>query len=147
MNIWKNPLVTMTGRLKIRLDYGGDDMNLKQRAKQLKKDIPAVFLALKHKQTPVIAKVVAGITVGYALSPIDLIPDFIPILGYLDDLILLPALAALTIKLIPAEVMRECREKSENLWADGKPKKWYYAIPIVLFWLVIVWFIVKAIWF
>lgn len=122
-------------------------MNLKQRAKQLKKDIPAVFLALKHKQTPVIAKVVAGITVGYALSPIDLIPDFIPILGYLDDLILLPALVALTIKLIPAEVLRECREKSENLWAEGKPKKWYYAIPIVLFWLVIVWLIVKAIWF
>ncbi|MGN0678376.1 MAG: YkvA family protein [Oscillospiraceae bacterium] len=122
-------------------------MNLKQRAKQLKKDIPAVFLALKHKQTPVIAKVVAGITVGYALSPIDLIPDFIPILGYLDDLILLPALAAITIKLIPKEVMRECREKSENLWADGKPKKWYYAIPIVLFWLIIVWLIVKAIWF
>lgn len=122
-------------------------MNLKKRAKQLKKDIPAVFLALKHKQTPVIAKVVAGITVGYALSPIDLIPDFIPILGYLDDLILLPALAAITIKLIPKEVMRECREKSENLWADGKPKKWYYAMPIVLFWLVIVWLIVKAIWF
>lgn len=122
-------------------------MDLKQRAKRLKKDIPAVFLALKHKKTPVIAKVAAGITVGYALSPIDLIPDFIPILGYLDDLILLPALVALTIKLIPADVLRECREKSENLWADGKPKKWYYAIPIVLFWLLILWVIVKAIWF
>ncbi len=122
-------------------------MDLKQRAKQLKKDIPAVFLALKRKDTPFIAKVLAGITVGYALSPIDLIPDFIPVLGYLDDLILLPALAALTVRLIPQNIMRECREKSENLWADGKPKKWYYAIPIVVFWLVILWVIIKAIWF
>lgn len=122
-------------------------MNLKQRAKQLKKDIPAVFLALKHKDTPVIAKIAAGITVGYALSPIDLVPDFIPVLGYLDDLILLPALAALTVKLIPENVMLECREKSENLWADGKPKKWYYAVPIVVFWLMILWLIIKAIWF
>lgn len=122
-------------------------MDLKQRAKRLKKDIPAVFLALKHKKTPVVAKILAAVTVGYALSPIDLIPDFIPVLGYLDDLILLPALVALTVKLIPPEVLSECREKSENMWADGKPKKWYYAIPIVLLWLLIVWVIVKAIWF
>ncbi len=122
-------------------------MDLKQRARQLKKDVPAVFLALKDKDTPVIAKIAAGITVGYALSPIDLIPDFIPVLGYLDDLILLPALAALTVKLIPEDIMRECREKSENLWADGKPKKWYYAIPIVVLWLVILWLMIKAIWF
>ena len=122
-------------------------MDLKQRAKRLKKDIPAVFLALKHKKTPVVAKILAAVTVGYALSPIDLIPDFIPVLGYLDDLILLPTLVALTVKLIPDEVLSECREKSENMWADGKPKKWYYAIPIVLLWLLIVWVIVKAIWF
>ena len=122
-------------------------MDLKQRAKRLKKDIPAVFLALKHKKTPVVAKILAAVTVGYALSPIDLIPDFIPVLGYLDDLILLPAMVALTVKLIPDEVLSECREKSENMWADGKPKKWYYAIPIVLLWLLIVWVIVKAIWF
>lgn len=122
-------------------------MDLKQRAKRLKKDIPAVFLALKHKKTPVIAKILAAVTVGYALSPVDLFPDFIPVLGYLDDLILLPAMVALTVKLIPDEVLSECREKSENMWADGKPKKWYYAIPIVLLWLLIVWVIVKAIWF
>ncbi len=122
-------------------------MDLKQRAKQLKRDIPAVFLALKRKDTPVIAKVLAGITVGYALSPIDLIPDFIPVLGYLDDLILLPALVALTVKLIPQNIMRECREKSENLWADGKPKKWYYAVPIAVFWLAILWLMIRAIWF
>ena len=63
-------------------------MNLKERAKKLKIDIPAVFIALKKKETPVIAKILAGITVAYFLSPIDLIPDFIPVLGYLDNVIL-----------------------------------------------------------
>lgn len=76
-------------------------MNLQERAKKLKTDIPALFLALKDKDTPVLAKIFAWITVAYALSPIDLIPDFIPVLGYLDDVILLPTLVALTIKLIP----------------------------------------------
>lgn len=83
---------------------GGGRMNLKERARQLKIDIPAVFLSLKSKETPVLAKLVAGITVAYALSPIDLIPDFIPVLGYLDDVITLPVLIALTIKLIPSVI-------------------------------------------
>lgn len=117
-------------------------MNLKERAKSLKKTVPAVFLALKDKDTPIIAKVLAGITVGYALSPIDLIPDFIPVLGYLDDVILLPALITLTIKLIPATVWERNLKAAENMWPDGKPKKWYYAIPIVLIWLLILYKIV-----
>lgn len=121
-------------------------MKLKERAKQLKTDIPAVFIALRKKETPLLSKILAGITVAYALSPIDLIPDFIPILGYLDDVILLPALIALIIKLIPDEVFAECRKESEGLWKDGKPKKWYYSLPIVVFWLIIVFVIVKAIW-
>lgn len=118
-------------------------MNLKERAKKLRIDIPAIFIALKKKETPFVAKLLAGITVGYALSPIDLIPDFIPVLGYLDDLIILPALVSLTIKLIPKEIMEQCRMESENLWANGKPKKWYYALPIVLIWLIVVFFIVQ----
>ena len=122
-------------------------IDIKQRAKQLKRDIPAVFLTLKHKETPIIAKILAGITVAYALSPIDLIPDFIPVLGMLDDVILLPALIALTVKLIPPKVFEECRKKSEGMWADGKPKKWYFALPIILFWLLIAWLIDKAIFF
>lgn len=122
-------------------------MKLKERAKQLKTDIPAVFLAIKHKDTPLLAKVLAAATVAYALSPIDLIPDFIPVLGYLDDIIILPALVALTIKLIPSEVFKECRGKSAGLWQDGKPKKWYYALPIVAVWLLVMFLIVKAIWF
>lgn len=121
-------------------------MSLKERAQKLKTDIPAVFIALKKKDTPVAAKILAGLTVAYALSPIDLVPDFIPVLGYLDDLLILPALVALTIKLIPKDVFEACRKESEGLWENGKPKKWYYAIPIVLIWLLIIFLVVKAIW-
>lgn len=122
-------------------------MNLKQRAKQLKSDIPAVFLALKDIETPWFAKIFAAITVVYALSPIDLVPDFVPVLGYLDDVILLPALVALTIKFIPKEVFEKHRQAAEGLWQNGKPKKWYYGIPFVLIWIVILALIVRAIWF
>ena len=120
-------------------------MTLKDRAKQLKTDIPAVFLALRRRETPWYAKLLAGVTVGYALSPIDLIPDFIPVLGYLDDLILRPALVALTIRCVPAEVLDECRAQAEGMWSSGKPKRWYYALPIVLVWLLVAFLIVRAI--
>ncbi len=121
-------------------------MNLKEKARTIKTYIPALFIAMKRKDTPVIAKIFAGITVGYALSPIDLVPDFIPVLGYLDDLIILPLLAALTIKLIPVEIMQECKAESEDMWNNGKPKKWYYAIPIIVLWIiVIVWIVSKFI--
>ena len=83
--------------------------------------------------------------IGYALSPIDLIPDFIPILGYLDDLLIVPFLVAISIRLIPKPIMAICREQARDLWKDGKPKKWYFAIPIVAIWLLIVFFIAKRI--
>ena len=76
-------------------------MNLKERARKLKKDIPTVFLCLKDRRTPVLAKLMASLAVFQALSPIDLIPDFIPVLGYLDDVIIFPFLIYLTVKLIP----------------------------------------------
>jgi len=120
-------------------------MNLKERAEKLKTDIPAIFMAMKDKETPIAAKILAGVTVIYALSPIDIIPDFIPVLGYLDDLILLPLLAALTIRLIPKEVFERNRVKSEGMWEDGKPEKWYYALPIAIVWLVIIGLILKAV--
>ncbi|WP_444641307.1 YkvA family protein [Caproiciproducens sp. R1] len=122
-------------------------MNLKEKAKELKTDIPAVFLSLKSSDTPVVAKVFACITVVYALSPIDLIPDFIPVLGYLDDVILLPALISLTIKLIPDTIFEQYRKEAEGMWQSGKPKKWYYAIPIAGIWLIILWLIAKAVFF
>lgn len=118
-------------------------MSLKDKAKNLKRDIPAVFLALKRKDTPILAKIFGAITVGYALSPIDFVPDFVPVLGYLDDIILLPLLVALTLKFIPKEIFDECREQAEGMWEDGKPKKWYYSIPIVVIWLLLLYLIVK----
>lgn len=120
-------------------------MTLKEKAKKLKTDIPAIFLALKDNETPIFAKILAGITVAYALSPIDLIPDFIPVFGYLDDVILLPMLVTLTIKFIPSEVLEKNRRQAEGMWQDGKPKKWYYAIPIVIVWCVMIVLILKVV--
>ena len=122
-------------------------LRLKERARKLKTDIPAVFLAMRRKETPVMAKLLAAATIGYALSPIDLIPDFIPVLGYLDDIILLAALVALTLRLIPPDVMEDCRKEAEGLWSDGRPKKWYYGLPIVLIWLILAFVLIRAIWF
>ena len=118
-------------------------LDLKKRALQLKTDIPAIFLSLKSHETPWYAKLSAGLTLIYALSPIDLIPDFIPVLGYLDDLIILPALIALTIHFIPKDTFEYYRHEAQGIWQDGKPKKWYFAIPFVLFWLFILWLIIK----
>ncbi len=121
-------------------------MDLKERARRLKTDIPAVFLSLKRKDTPLPVKILAGITIVYALSPIDLIPDFIPVLGYLDDIIILPALIAITLRAIPPDTLDHLRREAEGMWQDGKPKRWYYAIPFGLIWLVAVWLVVKAVW-
>lgn len=111
----------------------GTEMNWKERAAQLKTDIPALWLCLKAKETPVLAKVLAAITVGYALSPIDLIPDVIPVLGYLDDLILLPVLTALTLKCIPKEIFERCRMEAAGIWADGKPRSGITHFPSLRF--------------
>ena len=117
---------------------------LKERAKKLKTDVPAVFLALKEKRTPWYAKIIAAIVVVYALSPIDLIPDFIPVLGALDDLIILPALIALCVKSIPSEVFEDCKKRAGSAWGNGGSSKWYYAIPFVLIWLAVIALIVIA---
>ena len=121
-------------------------MNLKAKAEKLTMDIPALFFALKDGRTPMIAKIFAGITVAYALSPVDLIPDFIPVLGYLDDVILLPVLVALTVRFIPKEVLEENRQKAAALWNAGKAKKWYYALPVILMWVLLVALVAAAIW-
>jgi len=118
-------------------------LDLKKRAAKLKTDIPAVFLSLKSPETPWYAKAVAVLTLIYALSPIDLIPDFIPVIGYLDDLIILPALIALTVHLIPNDTFERYRQEAQGMWQDGKPKKWYYAIPFVLIWVFVLWLVVR----
>lgn len=117
---------------------------LKKTAQRLKTDVPAVFLALKDCRTPWYAKIIAAAVVIYALSPIDLIPDFIPILGYLDDIIILPALIAWCVRCLPDDVFADCRVRAAGMLDDGKGKKWYYAIPFVLIWIAVIALIVLA---
>jgi len=95
----------------------------------------ALYLVSKDRRVPWYARVVAVVVVAYAFSPIDLIPDPIPVLGYLDDLILIPLGIALVIKLIPAEVMQDCREKAALTMQAGKPKNWVAGGIIILIWV------------
>lgn len=111
---------------------------LKARAERLKNEVLALSLALKDRRTPLIAKILIGLTVSYALSPIDLIPDFIPVLGYVDDLIILPALVALSIKLIPREVLDDCRARMKEGQVMSKMLGWLAAGVIILFWAVVI---------
>ena len=108
---------------------------LKKRAKKLKTETFALYLAYKDPRTPWYAKLLAAVIVAYALSPIDLIPDFIPVFGYLDDLILLPLGISLALKLIPAEIMNECRLKAQEELNGSKPKGWSAAVVIISIWL------------
>jgi uncharacterized membrane protein YkvA (DUF1232 family) len=110
--------------------------NLKQRAKKLKSEAQVLLMAYKDKRTPLMAKILIGITVGYLLSPIDLIPDFIPILGILDDLIIVPALIAWSIKLIPETVLNEAREIVRSNPQKLKKTNWLFAGFIIVVWIV-----------
>jgi uncharacterized membrane protein YkvA (DUF1232 family) len=109
----------------------------KQQARQLKVETYALYLAYQDPRVPWYARIVAGGVVAYAFSPIDLIPDFIPILGYLDDLLLVPLGIRLALALIPAAVMAESREKARERLAQGKPVSWAAAGFIVLIWLLL----------
>lgn len=109
----------------------------KQWAKHLKIEVYALYLAYRDPRTPWYAKVVAACVVGYAFSPIDLIPDPIPVLGYLDDLVLVPLGVMLALKLVPPGVMAECRAKAQEVMRQGKPVNWLAAAVIVAVWLAV----------
>lgn len=94
----------------------------KRHAQHLKGLVHALYIAYRDPRTPLAARIVAACVVGYAFSPIDLIPDPIPIIGYLDDLILIPLGVALAIRLMPAEVWADAQEQASNARRDGKPK-------------------------
>ena len=111
---------------------------LKNRARALKREVLALSFAYRHPRTPWVAKLVAAGVVAYALSPIDLIPDFIPVLGFLDDLILLPAGIALALRLIPAPVMAESRERAAGA---KKSRSWVGAGIIFAVWLLALWLV------
>ncbi len=109
----------------------------KQRAKQLKIEIYAIWLAYRDPRVPLHARLFAAFVVGYAFSPIDLIPDPIPVLGYLDDLILLPLGIMLALKMIPPDVLAECREQAQNMAQQQKPISRVAAAVIVAVWLLL----------
>jgi len=106
----------------------------KAKARKLKQEVYALYLASKDRRVPWYARVVAAAVVAYAFSPVDLIPDPIPVLGYLDDLLLIPLGIALVIKLIPAEVLQDCREKAALALMAGQPKNWIAGGIIILIW-------------
>ena len=109
----------------------------KDRARSIKRDVYSLYLAYCDARTPWYAKVFAALVVAYAFSPIDLIPDFIPVLGYLDDLLLLPLGIVLAIKLIPPEVMADARQQAADHMQADRPTSRFGAVMVVLIWLAL----------
>ena len=102
-------------------------------AKSLKRDVIALWIAARSSRTPVVAKVVAAAVAAYALNPIDLIPDFIPVLGYLDDIVIVPLGIALAVRLVPAALMAGFRTSAASM---PRPVNKQMAIVIVLVWII-----------
>ena len=118
--------------------------NLKVKAEGLKKEITAIYYAYQDPGVTLLPRILIVFALGYSLSPIDLIPDFIPVLGYLDDLIIIPALISLSIKLIPKEVMEESRRRAEREPLMLK-NNWYFAAVFILIWIFLLSVIVSSI--
>jgi len=110
---------------------------LKTRASQLKHEVTAVYYAYRNPALPWLPRILAWVTIAYALSPIDLIPDFIPVLGYLDDLVILPLLITLAIRNIPPQIMTEAREKALSN-PIKLPDNWFIAALIIAGWVLII---------
>ncbi len=117
----------------------------KRRARQLELETYALSLAYKDPQTPWYAKVWAGLVLAYAFSPIDLIPDFIPVLGLMDDLVLVPLGVALALRMIPAKVMADAREQARRTLATDRPGRWAAAAVVVLIWLALLALVVSLV--
>ena len=108
----------------------------RQRARELKTEVYALYLAYKDPRVPWYARVFIACVVGYAFSPIDLIPDFIPVIGYLDDLILIPLGIKMALSMIPESIMNESRLKAQKVIRQGKPVNWVAAGVIILVWIL-----------
>jgi uncharacterized membrane protein YkvA (DUF1232 family) len=119
---------------------------LKARARTLKRDVIALWYAYRDPSTPWYAKIFSAVVVAYALSPIDLIPDFVPLLGYLDDLILIPAGIALALKMIPADVMEKARLKADEQQLNEKPTNWVAGVLILAIWGAILFFVLRTLY-
>ena len=119
--------------------------SLKQKARQLKTETYILYLAYRDPRVAWYAKAFMLVIVAYALSPIDLIPDFIPVLGYVDDLIIVPAGIFLALKMIPKEVLDECREKARSEPITSKAK-WIATLVIISIWLLVLYLLIRVIW-
>jgi len=119
--------------------------SLRMKAQKLREEIDALYLCSKDPRIPWYAKAFAFFILGYALSPIDLIPDFIPIIGYLDDVILIPIGIACLIKMIPKDILNECRKKA-NSRQINKGSHWVAASVIIIIWLLAVLVTSKVLW-
>ena len=118
---------------------------LKKWARDVKRDVLALYLAARDPRVPWYAKALAALVAAYALSPIDVIPDFIPVLGYLDDLILLPLGIAAVVRLIPDEVMADLRSQAEERILT-RPRSWVGASVVVLLWVIVAALLVRWIY-
>jgi uncharacterized membrane protein YkvA (DUF1232 family) len=107
----------------------------KRRARELKREIYALYFACRDPRVPWYVKALSLAVVAYAFSPIDLVPDFIPVLGYLDDLVLVPLGVMAVRAMVPPEVMADCRERARRL--EGKPRNWIAAGLILAIWLAL----------
>ena len=116
---------------------------LKRKVRQIKSEAAVLIVAYADQRTPLIAKIIIGFTIGYLLSPIDLIPDFIPVAGILDDLIIVPLLFFLSIRLIPGIVLAEARQYIKDNPQKLKRNNWIFAAGIILIWLLLLWFVLK----
>ena len=114
--------------------------SLKTQARQLKQHTLTVYFAARDPRTPIFVRILAVLIAAYAFSPIDLIPDFIPVIGYLDDLILIPLGLALVIRFTPPDVLESARAKAQQ--AIGKPTSYAAAVIVVVLWLAVAWFAV-----
>ncbi|MFN3763187.1 MAG: YkvA family protein [Anaerolineae bacterium] len=117
----------------------------KRRARNLRADTHALYLAYRDPRTPWYARLFAALVVGYAFSPVDLIPDFVPVLGYLDDLVLVPLGVLLALKMIPPEVWAESRARAQEAMTADRPVRWA-ALVVVLTWLLLLALIAAVLW-
>lgn len=109
----------------------------KQQVRKLKKETYTIYFACKDSRVPWYARTLAAIIVAYAFSPIDLVPDVIPIIGYLDDIILVPLGIILVLRMIPSVVLEDCRKQAEASMDQATPKSWIAAAVVVSIWLLL----------
>src|SRR5574342_1114553 len=128
------------------MEQGNILTKLRNYARKLKRNLFVLYLSYRDSRVPWYAKLVAICVVAYAFSPIDLIPDFIPVLGYLDDLIIVPLGISLALKLIPPFIIEENREKAEEIRKNGKPKNWFVGVIFSLMWILLAFWVGKLVY-